>query len=330
MSRFRIVLAAALTASALAVTAPAAFAGIGGETKPPPVTGNGPTPDPGTAPAADAPTHGTAEGCSLVAGPNYVGASCGTASDRGGRTVKEILGEDPVPDCWQEPLTAAELDSIGEENVAGPDGYTWVWQRCLTGIDKETKRLEAGGIKISIEPLKWLNDKPYTTLTDNQQELVDINDNSGMIPTPITIVSPSYRPRVGQWVWFRDGTPPADTDFQVHVGPVTLRPHIVSIEVHPLGYGVGDKVDDCPGTGVTAQPGWTGGADGNHPACSYQYQHSSASQEHHTYPVTMIAHWQVDLTVQTAAGTQTSVFAQFQKSQITALPVTEIQTVVVP
>ena len=291
---------------------------------PPPETPVGTPPPPG--PPADEPTTGSAAGCSLVAGPNYVGASCGKGRDRNGRTVREILGDDPVPDCWQEPLSESELRSVGEANVDGPDGYTWVWERCLAGIDKKTKKLEDGGIKITVELKKWPNGSAMTSLTTNQQQLIDRNDASGMIPTPVAIISPSYRPRVGQPVWFRDGTPADQTDFEVQVGPVTLRPHIVSIDVHPLGYGRGDEFS-CDGTGVAAEPGYTPSA---HPECSYKYQHSSATQENHTYPVMMVAHWQVDLNVQTGGGTQSSVFATFQKSQITAVPVTEIQTVVVP
>jgi hypothetical protein len=201
-----------------------------------------------------------------------------------------------------------------------------VWERCLTGIDKKTKRLEDGGIQITIEPKKWPNGTPYTTLTAHQQELVDLRGGNQMIPPPVAIVSPAYRPRVGQVVWFRDGTPDQDTDFTVDVGRVQLHAHIVSIDVHPLGYGKGEQFS-CAGKGVRAEPGDT---VADHPGCHYKYEHSSATQEDRSYPVTIVANWQVDLAVQTAAGPQTSVFATFEKSQVTALPVTEIQTVVVP
>jgi hypothetical protein len=307
---------AALAVALSLLAAPAHADGDLGSEPPPPTTS-----DP-TTPPVDPPTTGTAGGCSLVAGPRYVGASCGSASNRDGRTVKEILGDDPVPDCWQEPLTQDELDELGYENVPGPDGYTWVWQRCLTGIDKKTKKVEGGGIQITVELMRWPNSRPTTQLTHNQQLLVDYNNTNRTIPAPIAVISPSYRPRVGQTVWFRDGTPSDENDFTVQVGGVTLHPHIVSIDVHPLGYNLGDTFS-CDGTGVESQPGWT--AD-DHPECSYRYEHSSAEQQDRTYPVTMVAHWQVDLTV----GGQTRVFATFTKSQITAVPVTEIQTVVVP
>jgi hypothetical protein len=286
---------------------------------PPPVTPPATTAGPPEQPAKT----GSAAGCSLVAGPKYIGASCGSAKNRDGRTVKEILGDDPVPDCWQEPMTQKELDALGYENQAGPDGWTWVWERCLTGIDKKTKRLQDGGIQISIEPKKWPNGTAFTTLTHNQQELVELRGGDQMIPPPVAIVSPAYRPRVGQVVWFRDGTPDSETDFTVDVGRVALHAHIVSIEVHPLGWGKGDEFT-CAGKGVRAGAGAT---VADHPQCHYKYEHSSATQEDRSYPVTVVAIWQVDLTVQGGAST---VFATFEKSQVTALPVTEIQTVVVP
>jgi len=143
-------------------------------------------------------------------------------------------------------------------------------------------------------------------------------------------VTPSARPHVGQWVSFVDAQ--KGPEVTVPAGPLTLRATLTSIDVEPLGAGNG--MISCPATGVVAT-GETppddvaGGASpfGFHQAgCWYKYDKSSIDQADESYPVNMTAHWDVETSPD---GVNWTHFTDFTKSQVTDVPVTEIQTLVV-
>ena len=255
--------------------------------------------------------------CSVVSSPSYLGLSCGTGS---GNVVQvaETLGKDPVPECWHEALTAAELSAMNVVNTPGSDGTTWYWKRCVTGISKHPNKFDPE-FTIQLDQLKG-SDTP-TTLTDNQQLLISWSGKDRTIPSPIAGVSPMAHPRVGAQVSFFDGSLLVPL---VDAGAVQLKAHVTSISVQPLGNGLEPTVD-CDGKGYVAQRGDT---PDNHPeACWFKYLRSSAGEADNDYDAWMTAHWVVE--VSDDGGASWTTFNQFDKSQITRIPVTEIEALVV-
>ena len=255
--------------------------------------------------------------CSVVSSPSYLGLSCGSGS-AGVVNVAETLGKDPVPECWHEALTSAELTAMNVVNTPGPDGTTWYWQRCVTGISKHPNEFEPH-FTVGLDQLKG-GDKP-TTLTENQELLISWSGKDRTIPAPIAGVSPMARPRVGAQVSFFDGSPLVDP---VQAGSVILQAHVASITVQPLGSGVEPTIS-CNGKGYIAQRGDT---PANRPGgCWFKYLRSSAAETDNDYDAWMTAHWVVE--VSDDGGATWTTFNQFDKSQITTIPVSEIEALVV-
>ena len=283
---------------------------------------SGPTGPSDPPPSGDGgtPTYGTVKNCAIVSSSSYLGMSCAGSSNNG-QTVKEILGPSDVPGCWDEALTESELAAMNVQNSPGPQGWTYYWEKCLSGIDPKTKTLEPGGISITLELVRINHGDPVKTLDSRQQQLVDGLAQQGNIPVPVAGVSPSDHARVGQDVSFFDGT--SDV-VQVAVGSVLLRAHIESLDVEPLGAGRPAKVS-CPGTGIVAQPGDT--PQSRPDGCWYRYVRSSAGQQNDSYPVQITAHWVVESSAD--GGATFTTFNRFTKSAITRVSVTEIQALVV-
>jgi hypothetical protein len=283
----------------------------------PPTTGGSDDTGAGT----DRPARQTTwHSCSIVSGPEYVGGVC-AGSKSEGKSVKEILGDDPVPHCWHEPVSEEDLAAMGEHNVPGPDGYTYYWYHCLTGINPKTKVPEPGGIHISTELVTLPNGAPPLTLTHNQQVLVDGQAARGNVPTPIAVVSPADHPRVGLDVAFSNLS---DGDFYVRPLGAVIHAYVDHTTIEPLGAEIPPKIG-CPGNGTVAKPGQRRVAgDG---LCWYRYLHSSAGQPDDVYDVRITSHWVVEI-----AATDSGPFQRlddFTKSATTRIPVTEVQALVV-
>ena len=263
----------------------------------------------------------TWRGCTIVSGPSYIGGICPGAGNEG-RTVKEILGKDPVPDCWDDKATDAELTAMGRENVPGPGGYTYYWHRCLTGVDKETKKVEPGGMHIASGLIPIPNGTPPITLTANQQELVDGVADSGNVPVPVAAVSPADHARVGLPAAFFNSS---SGDFYVRPLGAVIHAHVVHTTIEPLGQGIGPQIG-CPGNGTIARPGQTPvEGDG---LCWYKYLRSSAGQVDDLYHVRITSHWVVDISADGVAGTFERI-DEFDKSATSLIPVKEVQALVV-
>jgi len=303
-----------VTASLLARGGPVGPAVAGFTTTPSPTPPGDPSSDSG------GPKYGTVKNCAIVSSSSYFGMSC-AGSESGGRTIKQILGPSDVPGCWDEPLTDAELVAMNVTNSPGPDGWTYYWEKCLSGIDPKTKTIEPGGVKVTIGLVRIDHGDPVKTLDVRQQQLVDAFADQGNIPVPVAGVSPADHPRVGGDVSFFDGTP---DHLQVAFGSVVLRARIVSIDVEPLGPGTSPKLS-CRGTGVVADSGDT--PQSRPHGCWYRYLRSSAAQPNDAYPVQITAHWTVESSAD--GGATFTVFNTFTKSAITRIPVTEVQALVV-
>lgn len=266
--------------------------------------------------------EGTVGGCHAAIGPSYWGVRCpGGGSLGDSQSIKEILAGDPLPGCWGQALTDAELAQVGKENKEGKDGWTWFWKKCLEGVDPQTLKPDNPHVTVELYQQMHGSKDKLDVLTEHQQDLVDDYTKQSGVPAPIAVLSPSYRPRVYQDIWFRNGT--AGEKSMSLLG-VEMRGRVVRLDVEPLGEGRGDGFA-CTGNGETGAKGDT---ERTRPNCHYRYQRSSADEPGNVYRVRMTAHWVVDGYV---GGVLTSPrFAEFTKSQITTVPVTEVQTVVVP
>lgn len=273
-------------------------------------------------PSTDGPaTQTTWHNCSIVSGPQYVGGVCAGAAS-GGKSVKEILGDDPVPGCWDEPVSDQDMAAMGLENVPGPDGYTYYWEHCLTGVDKKTKVPEPGGMHISTELKARPNSKPPRTLTANQQQLVDGIADRGNVPVPVVGVSPAAHPRVGLDVAFFNLS---DGEFYVRPLGAVIHAYVDHTTVEPLGAGREPEIG-CAGNGTAAEAGQRPvHGDG---LCWYRYLRSSAGLPNEAYDVQITSHWVVEISATGAPGTYERL-DDFTKSATTRIPVTEIQALVV-
>lgn len=314
MSRIPRLLAAVVLVCGAAGSGPAfAWPGAGG-----PDTGrNDRSSDAGASYDDGGSATGQVRDCSIVSSPSYLGLACGSATGDDRPTIREILDGDPLPECWHEPLTASELAAL---SLANDTDAVWYWERCLRGIDPETLRVGPQGVSFTAG-LVSLDPGDSVTLTPNQADLVEFHGKDGQIPAPFAAVSPSAHPRVGAWVSFFNAT---DPEVVVDTGPVVLRARVDRIEVQPLGEGAGDTVG-CPGNGHQAD---RSDSPETHPsACWYKYQQSSAAQPDQKYDAVITAFWSVDVSAD--SGATWSPFNSFSKSQVTTIPVTEIQALVI-
>ena len=315
---------AAVVSLSLVGATPALANGMGGP-PPPQDDTSGPAPTDSEPPAGDdysssGPSYGHVSNCSVVSTPNYIGLSCGSGGGEV-QTVKEYFhakNKKDLPGCSHEELGRSELDALQYENTPGPEGTTWYWEYCLEDADLGTP---INQVKVNVS-IVWIRNDQDVEVNVLLNELVDLR--SGTVPFPVAVATPSSRPRVGAWTSFVDGT---DDHLTVAAGSVTLDAHVIGLTVKPLGEARPEHVS-CPGTGYLAERGDT---PETHDGCWWKYANSSSGQSLTTsegqpaYPVEITATWAVD----TIVGGVRQRFNTFQKSQVTPLPVTEIQALVV-
>jgi hypothetical protein len=294
-------------ATALA-TAPAAQADGGGE---------------GGSPGGSS-TSRTVGNCRVYGGSGGFGLDCRSYSGSDD-TIREILGGDPLPDCWDEPLPAELLDEyaplISEQAALGQRGR-FVLRTCMTGIDPRTLK-KTGDVKFD-QQVTWVpeGDPGKPALTERQKRLVGIERKSAVIPLPLLVATPTVRPRVEQPVSFAVAN-------AREVGPLTyvdagtvvrMRARLTRLEITPAP---GGPSVSCAGGGVTAGPGDTPRSQPE--GCWWTYDRSSAAQPGGTYPVRARARWVVEY----SRGGGWLQLSSFAKEQTLQQPVTEIQTVVI-
>ena len=268
--------------------------------------------------------------CHIVSSASYIGASCGSFHGGKGPSIKEILGKEKLPTCWNEEMSAAEKEAIGVEDSGG---RTFWWKRCLQGITTKGKDyvIAPGGVSFTMGYQSYPDDQTglkeddpdrllrLVDLGPGQRKLVDSQRKDGQIPYPVIATGPSAYPRVNQDVAYFDAEAEAVT---VAVGGVTLRAREASLVLTPQG-------DDgtaltCTGSGVKVV---RGDNPANRPAaCWYRYDRSSAGQPDDQYQIAVDAHWVVEYRVGAGAWQE---FNAFTKSATTTLRVNEIQSLVV-
>ncbi|MDH2413241.1 hypothetical protein [Nocardioides sp. CER19] len=325
----RLTAVAAAAAALVLLSSPAAVAKLtptnppppGGGTVTPPPAGDGTLPTGGsTDDGGSGGGDGDVGGCHAVASPSFLGLACGGAAVDREKWLEKVLDGEKPPHCWDRAMTDDERRRMHVKNDV-PTGAVWYWETCQEGIHDDYT-IDPGGPRLTVTPRAHFPGDTWQTPTDNQQKVVDWLDNNAGVPTPIAGVSPSSHPRVGQWVSFFDGS---DDEMTVAAGTVELRAHVTGLTVEPLAKGAGHTLT-CAGSGHVATAGEKPPAGGGD--CWFSYAHSSAAQPDGIYSVRITADWQVDAYVD---GQPFRVpFATFSKSGITGVPVTEIQTVVVP
>ena len=249
--------------------------------------------------------------CHVVSSPNYLGVSCGSVTGGGTKTIKEILKGEPLPRCWDAPMTDAEKRAL---NLQDTPGYTWWWWKCLHGINPKTLKVEKGGIWISVG---WddVRDGKEIILKKHQKQLIEFKTGHGTIPTPVAAISPTGSPVVNEKVAFFDGTP---HEVNVDQGGVSLRAKVTKLEVQPADDGTEAT---CPGSGVQVKRDDTKSSKPR--ACWYHFRHSSADQPDGRFSGSISAHWVVDYS--TDGGHSWHLLNTFDKVGQTTQQVDEIQ-----
>jgi hypothetical protein len=276
----------------------------------------------------------------LYGNPDGFGVVC--AGGKGGfSTVKQILGRDRLPTCWDEELTTADLDRIV---ATDRDDFGYYWQRCLTGIDPKTLKIDADGGSFTQELVTFakpvVNCQPgqlakpdgscVVSLSARQRRLVAIEGADELIPFPVAVSSPIPKVRVNADVAFSDGSATSVGPVirsGAGVGTVRMQAKVIGFSVSPTGDD-GAKVS-CARGGVLVGLGDTPASVPG--ACWYRYEKSSAGQPDSRFPVSTTATWEIRYSAGAANAPwrDWKVLNTITKTQVTQIPVTEIQTLVI-
>ena len=265
-------------------------------------------------------------GCRIYGGQGGFGMRCGALTG-GGLSARAILGGDPLPDCWQEDLPGDLVDQYApqeQQRLAAGDRGRFVLETCLVGVDERTYTATPDfGFT---EKVEWLPaGQPPEQLTANQRRLLAIWGDSRTIPLPSVVTSPTIRPRVGQDVAFSvrngDEVGPIGFDRPGPGGVVRMQATLVYLRVVPEP-GAAPVRCDGPGIQVTA----TDTRQSRPEACWATYDRSSAAQPQQRYAVRAVALW----LIQYQTGGVWNDLTVVEKEQTALVPVSEVQTVVVP
>jgi hypothetical protein len=286
----------------------------------------------GTQAGTNAPVTAQVRTCSLYAGNGSYGMTCRGAVSASA-TYAEILGGDPVPTCWDEPVPEDfvppryEPDQLDEDGRPLP-GRWWLNTCLVSGLTRPGAQPD-GPMKFSQEPRYILAPDGPVVLTTNQELVLAGQRNVRSIPEPFAATSPSETPRVGQLVAFY--VPPSNTEGETitvsgpGIGTVSMRARMTELVVYPTG-GRPDPQVVCPGGGISVAVGED--RESTPDACWWRWTRSSAHRSRGVYPVQVVARWLVEYDAGEGAGW--TPLGDFTREQQVDQPVTEVQTVVVP
>ncbi len=258
--------------------------------------------------------------CHVVSTPDYLGESCGSVKGGSKKTIKQILGKDPLPTCWNEPMSAQEKSALNLQDTPGPEGSTYWWQKCLQGINAKTLQAEKGGIKISYGWVAIPNtpkpgDQKVVILTARQKQLIESEAGETMIPAPLAAIAPSGSPVVNQQVAFFDGT---KHEVSLNEGGLELQATVTKLSVQPAN---DNSSTSCPGAGVDVSADDSKSSEPK--ACWYHFTHSSADQPDHRFSGTISASWVVRYS--TDGGKHWQELNHFTKQGLSSQQVNEIE-----
>ncbi len=333
-SSARILLAAVAGCLCLALAAPA-FADVGGYD---PGPGSHHGAGPGNQSGSGSPTQKAVKTCSLYATSSNFGMSCITGSSGDVTTVKEILGKDPVPTCWDDRISDADLASK-YQYTQNPDAPYYL-HTCITGLQLDNSLYYQPDAQLNQQVIEIPKDakpcpRPFTAdmtgkcvmwLTHNQHQVVSATQSrAAQIPGITITTQPSTKIRTNEDIAYVDAATDENgnritrtPDYQV--GGVTMWGQLNSYKIYP--YGPDGPSYPCNGT---EQVGRGDTRQTKPDACWWTYPQSSARQPNQVYPFRAEADW----TVYYSTGGAAQVLAQFQKYDDLTLPVYDIQTLVV-
>jgi hypothetical protein len=324
---------AALTC--LVLTAVPAVASVDGN------PGGSPHPNPGgggSQSQAGDPAQTTVKSCSLYATASSFGLSCITGSGGATTTVKQVLGKDKPPTCWDERISDADLaNKYGY--VQNPDAPYYL-HTCLSGLDVDKSLYYQPNLQIN----QWVIEipigakpckQPFTDaevgtcvmwLTRNQQKIVSATTGQvAQIPGITITTQPSTRVRSNEAVAYVDAATAAgghrDYTPKYQVGAVAMWAQMTGFKIYP--YGPDGQSLACEGTASVSR---TDTPQTKPAACWWTYDQSSAQQPGQVYPFRAEADWTVYYQVLGGAPVR---FASFQKYDDLKLPVYDIQTLVI-
>lgn len=306
----------------------AAFGGNPSDPNPPQ-----PPPTSGTTPGQSGqPKQAAVQNCSVYATASSFGMSCLGAGGSGDvRTVKDILGKDKPPTCWDERISDATLQSV-YEYTQNPDAPYYL-HTCISGLNLTSSPDNQPGLVLSQDvieiPIQAQSCKePYTaamtgtcvmTLTVNQHTVVSaVRSQSAQIPGVVIATYPSNRVRTAVPTAFVDRANGGETrTADYNIGGVTMYAAMDSFAIYPYGPQGGTK-KPCDGT-ADVSPSDTPASKPR--ACWWTYDKSSAGQPNQVYPFRAEATWTVYVNGKP--------FATFGKYSDLRLPVYDVQTLVV-
>ena len=300
MSRLRVLVGAAV-ALVIITASPAAADPMGGS------GGAGPTSDV---------TYAEASGCRMYASSYGYGIFCPTS---GGVTAKDMLRGERAPTCWHVlPYAGWEPP----EEILDPQQGTWRLKTCLTGFDEEGN--PSGPPQFSFEYV-FVPGGQEITLTEAQENFVAFINDDRKLPLPVVAVSPVAAPRVGNDVAFFivEGAP-GETSIP-EINGIQMRAWQVRLDVVPEA----GAFTSCPGKGIRVEATDTRGTRPQ--ACWHTYRRSSAGfgddLRPDRYLVRSTAVWQIEYS--TDGGASWNLLREVEKTALTALRVTEVQTLVI-
>lgn len=328
---------------------------------------NGPPPRAATATGSTSgsdggPVQKAVQNCAMYANASNFGVACLTGGGTGKvQSVRDVLGTDALPTCWDDPISAQDLaKKYLQVNIPAAPYYL---HSCVTGIIETNSmynqpKLQLNPLVIELRVGAPDCPKPYDesmvgtcrmTLTAKQRSLVSGFELSEAQIPPITIVPvPSAKVRTNEAVAFVDvatdanGKPVTTRTPDYRAGGVTMWAQMTGYGIFPNGPS--PRTDTCrpvSGGASSGPPSQTnrcylacdgtalvpaGATPDSAPhACWWRYPKSSANQPGKVYPLRAEADWSVYY--RDAGGTHT--LQRFHKFDDLTLPVSDIQTVVI-
>lgn len=300
-------------------------------------------------------------GCHMYANRRSFGVDCSTVSVGPGVDPKDILGDEGFPECWDVPLSTEQALDRGLRAPIDADGKyaegQYAVEMCLAGVDRET----LAGQGYLAQRVRWLaaNTSLRQPPTERQAALILEKGACGRLDVAL-IAQPSTHPRVGQDVAFRVQPMNLDcralvteTDLGTEVvgsGDAQGSPTLPDLDDNPDTVGP-LRLDDPDGVGVVEMRGtvagfqvhWESGrgctcttgngeippsaTPGTASGCWAVFDRSSASQPGEVYRLDVIVDWQIQY--RRGAGGWVD-WRRVSREYRLRMPVTEIQTLVVP
>ncbi len=293
-------------------------------TSPPSTTGAAQfvTASPGSSPTSTCQLYGSASGFGLLC-----------SSSAAGQTLAELLHAAGIATdrkfCWDDPNLP---DGFAPDPTAAPGA--WWLHTCLVfegAVLRENAKLTYEFVHLA----------PGTEhlLTGGQKAAVDSVTGRGQIPFLQVQSSPISSPRVHQDVAFSllcddrvicDATTGRFVTPTLAVSGVRMHAELIHLRVLPEGADQPGSTD-CTGAGLPSTAVELDSTGPDPAVCRWRYDRSSLGAgggvSGDRYPATVTAYWQIFF--DTGKG-DTALGLPYEKTTVTSVRVTEVQTLVVP